>query len=188
MMRRHEKRSPKSSADLVALVSRILPPQTGEEHPVPEHLVHSAKAMFRERKSATAKSLRGTMPVLPVQLVYTSMDCAMAGTRSALETTVQAVYRAGDYAIDLQIEPEAEENNMVILGQVVNRATPSEPMSGVPVILTARNKEISESRSNRFGEFCLLFRRQRDLKLCLEIDAAGNRVEIPLKPIMAGPQ
>lgn len=120
--------------------------------------------------------------------MYTSGAGAVAGTRSALDATVQAVYHAGDYTIDLQIEPGTETSEMALVGQVVNRAESSEPLTGVPVLLTVRNKQVAESQSNRFGEFCLVTREQRGMKLCLEIRNIGKRIEIPLRELMAGRQ
>lgn len=169
---------------LFALVSRIHQ-ASAEEPVVPEHLVDSAKAVFSSRISTSrVKSLSP----LPVHLVYTNAMGAIAGSRSALDASVQAVYHAGDYAIDLQIEPETETNEMALVGQVVKRSASDEPLSGVPVLLTVRNRQVAESHSNRFGEFCLVVRAQRGLTLCLEIEDAGNRVEIPLTQILAGRQ
>jgi len=122
------------------------------------------------------------------KLVFRNSSGAAAGSRSLLDATVQAVYHAGDYAIDLQIEPETELNEMALVGQVVRRSEPSEPLSGVPITLVARNKELAESQSNRFGEFCFVVRTERGLTLCLDLEDDGSRVAIPLTQIMAGRQ
>ena len=160
-------------------------PAMSEEPAVPEHLVDSAKAIFSKRRS---RRTRKALPAAPASLVFVNNNAVAAGSRSLLDASVQAVYHSGDYAVDLQIEPETEANEMALIGQVVRRNEPSEPLAGIPVLVKAGNKEVAESQSNRFGEFCLVVRTQRDLTLCLDIEEAGNRVEIPLTQFMTGRQ
>jgi hypothetical protein len=101
---------------------------------------------------------------------------------------VQAVYHAGDYAIEVQIEREPESAEMAVVGQVVNRDSSGVVLADVPVLLMARSKVVARTQSNRFGEFCLVCRVQQGLKLCMQIEEIGKRVEIPLTRIMEGLQ
>jgi hypothetical protein len=123
------------------------------------------------------------------QLVYTSMaDPAPEGARAAPDTTIQVMYHAGDYAIDLQIEREPESTELALVGQIVNRASAGAPLANLPVVLMARKKLITQSHSNRFGEFCLVSKVQGGLRLCMPIATVGRQLEIPLTRAMAGLQ
>ena len=121
------------------------------------------------------------------KLVYSSLDNrSPAGPRSDAGNLVQVVCNAGDYAIDLQIEPEFEAAEISLVGQVANRSVPGAPLAGAPVRLMARKKQLSTALTNDRGEFCLVTRLQKGLKLCIDIEAADLRVGIPLDKLMVG--
>ena len=124
---------------------------------------------------------------LMAKLVYSSLDNrASAGPRSDAGNLVQVVCNAGDYAIDLQIEPEFESAEIALVGQVVSRAVPGAPLAGAPVRLMAREKPLATAQTNDRGEFCLVSRLQKGLKICIDIEVADLRVGIPLDKLMAG--
>jgi hypothetical protein len=108
------------------------------------------------------------------------------GARSDTQSLVQAVCQAGDYTIDLQIEPEFEAGEMTLVGQIVSRATADEPLAGAPVRLMVRKKVVALAQTNRFGEFCLVSRLQSGLRLSVDIEVVDLRVGIPLGKLMAG--
>lgn len=172
--------------DLVAMLHRVR--QVGAQEPnVPEHLVESAKAVFPPQPPVVPSMDWVALPRLAVQLVFSSLnEPAPEGARSSTQSLVQVVYHTGDYAIDLQIEPEADSTAVALVGQVVHRKAPGQPLAGVPVSLMVRNKTIAVAQSNRFGEFCLMSKFQNGLKLCMPIEAVGRRVEIPLDRLLAG--
>ena len=172
-------------ADLLAMLRRVYE-TAAQETVVPEYLVRAAKAVFPAQPPA--RSIDWTLlPRLAARLVYNSLnDPAMEGARSSTDALVQVVYHSGDYAIDLQIEPEADSTALALVGQVVNRKVPGQPLAGVPVWLMARKKLLAAAQSNRFGEFCLMSEFQNGLKLCMPIEAIGRHVEIPLDKLLAG--
>lgn len=173
-------------AEWVALLSRVR--QAGaDEVTVPQHLVQSAKAVFPTQRAADDSSCWTLWPSLVAKLIFSNQnDLAPEGARSSMDTLVQVVYHAGDYAIDLQIEPEPESTELALVGQVVYRKGSGVPLEGVPVRLMAGKKLISAAQSNRFGEFCIVSKFQHGLKLCMPIEAVGRRVEIPLDKLMTG--
>jgi len=171
----------------MALVSRIHQECT-EDPAVPENLVKAAKSVFPTRRAEAASPEWLSLPLLAARLVFDNMaGLAQAGARAASEHMVQAVYHAGDYAIEVQIEREPESAEMAVVGQVVNRDSSGVVLADVPVLLMARSKVVARTQSNRFGEFCLVCRVQ-GLKLCMQIEEIGKRVEIPLTRIMEGLQ
>jgi len=173
-------------ADVVAMLRRVHQ-LAAEETGVPQHLVRSANAVFRPPLPNLPSMDWTFLPRLAAHLVYSSLnDPATEGARSSTDALVQVVYHTGDYAIDLQIEPEADSRAMALVGQVVNRKSPGQPLAGVPVCLMARKKLLVTAQSNRFGEFCLMSEFQNGLKLCMPIEALGRQVEIPLDKLLAG--
>lgn len=172
-------------AELAAMLGRVYQ-LAAQEPSVPDNLVRRAEAVFPAPPVAPAADWI-LFPRLAARLVYTSLnEPVIEGARSSRETLVQAVYHSGDYAIDLQIEPEADSTAMALVGQVVNRKASAEPLAGVPVRLMGRKKLLATAQSNRFGEFCLVSKFRSGLRLCMPIEALGRRVEIPLDGILAG--
>ncbi|MDR3701538.1 MAG: hypothetical protein P4L56_17955 [Candidatus Sulfopaludibacter sp.] len=173
-------------ARLVALLGRIH--QAGaDEVTVPEHLVRSAKEIFPARRMPEYSSNLDLLPRLAARLVFSNLrDPAPEGARSTAGNLVQVIYHAGDYAIELQLEPEPESHEMALVGQVVNRASASEPVPGFPVRLMAGKKLLAATQSNRFGEFCLVSKFQRGLRLSMPMESVGRLLEIPLDRFVAG--
>ncbi len=171
---------------LVALLSRIHRAGAAEVT-VPEHLVRSAKQIFPARRPTADLCDPDLLPRLAARLVFSNQrDPAPEGARSTADNLVQVMYHAGDFAVELQLEPEPESHEMSLVGQVVNRASASEPVAGIPVRLMARNRVLAATQSNRFGEFCLVAKFQNGLKLCMPMTSVGRRVEIPLDRFVAG--
>lgn len=173
--------------DLVALIQRIHD-QSSSEQAVPEYLVQAAKAIFpagTTQESGEPGWL--ALPYLVAKLVYNGLaGQALAGARSVTGETVQLMYHAGDWAIDLQIECEPESSEMALVGQIVDRAASGNSLAHLPVVLMARKKFIAQAWSNQFGEFCIVSRVQPGMKLCMPLKGAGKQVEIPLGRILAG--
>ena len=185
VMERHLASGCEACAGVVALIGKIRQ-EAAREPAVPEHLVQAAKRIFPERFAARAADWL-SLPRLAARLIFNSMtDPAIEGARTASEAVVQAVYHAGDYAIEFQIECEPESTRLAVVGQVVNRAAGDEPLAGVPVLLTAGRKQVAAGHSNRFGEFCLVDRVHPGLKLCMPLESIEKRIEIPLTKFMAG--
>lgn len=184
-MERHIAEGCRDCAHLMALVGRIYEESTAEAM-VPEAMVAAAKSIFPARRAAESADWL-TLPKLAARMIFDNLSgLALEGARSASEAAVQAVYHAGDYAIELQIEREPESTEMALVGQLVDRAGSGKPLSGAAVALMVRDKVMTRVESNAFGEFCLTAKAQPGLKLCVAITEIGRRVEIPLTRILAG--
>jgi anti-sigma factor RsiW len=173
-----------SCARLMSLVGRIQQ-EAAAEVEVPEHMVIAAKAVFPARRASDSPAWMA-FPLLAAQLlVESAAETAMEGARSASPAMLHAVYHAGDYAIELQIERDPESAEIALVGQVVHRAGSAEHSGRIELLLLARNKPVARTESNPFGEFCLTVREQQGLKLCVALEEIGQRVEIPLNRILA---
>ncbi|MBS1859014.1 MAG: hypothetical protein JST11_26815 [Acidobacteria bacterium] len=173
---------------LVGLMRRVWE-ESRAEVSVPEYLVRSAEAVFHAPASAAPSPDWLSLPRLAARLVFSSLLApAPAGARSAGEAVAQAVYHAGNVAIDMQLDCEPESTELTLVGQVLDLEQAGKPIEAVPVMLTARKKVVASSQSNRFGEFCLVSRVQPGLTLCLHLASGAKKVSIPLSKLMAGVQ
>ena len=77
----------------------------------------------------------------------------LAGVRSVESASQQLLYGAGDYRIDVRIEPQMDSEKVVLIGQVLNAADPHERLSALPVNLLKGRKILAESVTKQFGEF-----------------------------------
>jgi hypothetical protein len=105
----------------------------------------------------------------------------MAGVRSSSSTTParQLLYGAGNYRIDVRMEPQSDSEKVAIIGQVLNAVDPSKQSPSMPVILFKGKKILSVSNTNSFGEFNLECDLHTDLKLHFKIPSE-QEVWIPL--------
>jgi hypothetical protein len=143
---------------------------------VPESAVRSMKAMYavegklgiRPRKTAIGEllfdSFRNPLPV---------------GVRSSSTSSRQLLYGAGEFRVDVRLEPRLDSEKVSLVGQVLNSADPGKGLDAVPVVLIKGRKIVAESLTNRFGEFHL----ECDLEssLHLRVGVPGEtEVRIPL--------
>lgn len=102
-----------------------------------------------------------------------------AGVRSTATTARQLLYGAGNYRIDVRIEPLDDSEKLALVGQVLNASDPAKTMPSLPVVLYKGGKILSVSKTNSFGEFHLECNLQHDLKLHFKIPGE-KEVWIPL--------
>jgi hypothetical protein len=140
----------------------------------------------KNTEAAAARAISAGWTSSTAKLVYNSLDNRAPEGRSDSETLVQVVCNAGDYQIDLQIEPEFESGQMALTGQIVNRTDSGMPLAGAKVRLMSRSKLMASGQTNTCGEFSLVSRFQNSLKLYIDIEGAGLRVGIPLDKLLVG--
>jgi hypothetical protein len=148
----------------------------------PERVVRYAHAIFPMRQPARPKrSLR-----IPIQLIYDSLLVpAPAGLRASWQVGWQALYRAGDCSLDLRIEPELQSSRAAVIGQISNHLLPEIEMGNIPVYLKSGKFVVSETLSNRFGEFQMEYEQRGRLQLCVYLDNGSKYVQVPLKKFAA---
>jgi hypothetical protein len=103
----------------------------------------------------------------------------LAGIRSTAAAARQLLYGAGDYRIDVRMEPQMDSEKVAVVGQVLNAVDPSKQSPSFPVILLKGKKIVSVSQTNSFGEFNLECELVEDLKLHLKVPTQMD-VWIPL--------
>jgi hypothetical protein len=108
-----------------------------------------------------------------------------AGVRSTPTSARQQLYGAGNYRIDLRMEPREDSEKVAVVGQVLNAVDPARTSDSVPVILFKGSKIVSVSQTNSFGEFHLECDLHDDLKLHFKIPSEME-IWIPLVNPAAG--
>jgi hypothetical protein len=77
----------------------------------------------------------------------------LAGVRSTASTSQQLLYGAGNYRIDVRIEPQMDSEKVVLIGQVLNSADPDELLAALPVSVLQGRRMLAESLTSEYGEF-----------------------------------
>ncbi|MGH9712978.1 MAG: hypothetical protein ACRD5M_06735 [Candidatus Acidiferrales bacterium] len=114
------------------------------------------------------------------ELLFDSFRSPMpAGVRSASVTARQMLFGAGNYRLDLRIEPLEDSDKVALLGQILNSSEPDEPIGIVAVVLRRGNKVLAQSVTNLFGEFELEFNLENSLQLHAHLPQ-GQVVRVPL--------
>ncbi len=145
----------------------------------PDALVRRARAIYPSTAPRTHRLLR-----IPAELVFDSfLAPAPAGLRATWQVGWQAIYRAGDYSVDVRIEPDLRSCRAALIGQVSNHVTPELVMEDIPVSLKFGARVVAQTRSNRFGEFQMEYDQQSRLQLCIDLEGDGKRIVAPLRRI-----
>jgi hypothetical protein len=150
---------------------------------VPHELVEQARNMYQADDPAGDRARK--LHVIAAYLISeTQLGLQPAGVRSAGGIFdaggVRLVYRAGDYSINLTIEPSSAGGAQEIIGQISNLIEPDEPMEGIAVQIAARGRILDETHTTRFGEFLIGYPLRTDSVLQFMLDRRGQRVDLPL--------
>jgi hypothetical protein len=142
---------------------------------VPENAVRMARAIFAlhqpERVQVSSRIL--------ARMVFDSFrQPAAVGVRSGRQLARQTLYEAGDYTIDLRLEPDVDPTQVVMVGQIANRLHPDEPAVSVPIVLRGGQQEVGRAVTNQFGEFQLVYRPRMPLRLLIPLARRPDHVEI----------
>jgi hypothetical protein len=128
----------------------------------PAGAVRTVKAAFANR---AAGRLQHEYPEVASLLFDSFRGPQLAGVRSSASASQQLLYGAGDYRIDVRIEPQMDSDRVVLIGQVLNSADPDELLSSRPVSLLKGRKILAESVTSEFGEFQIECELQENLRL-----------------------
>jgi hypothetical protein len=112
--------------------------------------VRIVNAAFSSRSTGR---LRHAKPEVASLLFDSFRSPLLAGVRSVESASQQLLYGAGDYRIDVRIEPQMDSEKVVLIGQVLNSANPTERLSALPVNLLKGRKILAEAVTSQFGEF-----------------------------------
>lgn len=156
---------------MVAAVAR------GEEaYAVPGHALRWATAVFSLRQPERVHIL----PRVLARLVFDSFgEPQPAGVRSLERVSRQAMYRAGDYYVDLRMESQPGTRRVSLVGQIVGSKAGHRSLGNVPVVLAGGTGTLGRAVSNEFGEFQMTYEPGRRLRLYVPL-RGDRRIEVPL--------
>jgi len=148
----------------------------GEYEP-PPHVLRRARAVFALERPRLIRAL----PRLVGMLMFDSLtQPAVAGVRGPAGASRQAVFEAGDYAVDITVDQPGGPGRSMLVGQVMSRVAPVAPITAAPVLLTAGETVVARTVCDRFGEFLLEYDTRPRLQLHVVVDAGKRRLEMPL--------
>jgi anti-sigma factor RsiW len=148
----------------------------------PEHAIRYAQAIY-----SLSRPEKASLPRLIARLVHDSIrDPLPAGMRSQDRPSRHALYEAGSYCLDLQLEQQLASGLVMLIGQLADRKKPATSTADVPIWLMDRKSLVASTLCNPFGEFQLEYAPARDLRLHVPLRAAGKRLEVPLDRLTPG--
>ena len=101
------------------------------------------------------------------------------GVRSLERVSRQAMYRAGDYYVDLRMETEPGTRRVSLVGQIAGSKADQRSFGNVPVMMAAGTDILARAVSNEFGEFQMSYEPGPQLRLFVPL-GSGRGIEIPL--------
>lgn len=145
----------------------------------PPLVLKRAQAIFPVRESA--------MSVF-AKLIYDNFhDPLPAGLRAQGRQARHALYEAGDFFVDLQLEHEAASGTVTLVGQVSDRVNPRINTTSLPILLMARTGLVASAMCNRLGEFEMQFKPARDLRLHVPLRESGGHVDVRMDEVLPRP-
>jgi hypothetical protein len=143
----------------------------------PPHVLRRARALFALERPRFIRSL----PRLVGKLMFDSLtQPALAGVRGPAGASRQAVFEAGDYAVDITVDQPPGTLRTMLVGQVMSRLAPNAPITAAPVLLTSGETVVARTVCDKFGEFLFEYDTQPRLQLHVVVDAGKRRLEMPL--------
>lgn len=115
------------------------------------------------------------------QLTFDSFQqVGLAGMRGASSSVPrQLLYKCGTLCIDMRLEPKPGSNYVVLVGQLIDAKKPLKGFGDVPVSLLSHGDTLSETTTNKFGEFHLGFESVKQMQLFFGIEQKALVVPLP---------
>jgi hypothetical protein len=149
----------------------------------PEYALRYARAVFSLNEPE-----KFSVPRMIARLVHDSFLAPLpAGLRSQDRQSRHALYEAGTYYLDLQLEHQPRSGLVTLIGQLEDRSTPPVSTADVPVRLMERNSLVASTLCNRFGEFHLEYAPARNLRLQVPLPDVRKRLDVPLNRLDPAP-
>jgi hypothetical protein len=140
-----------------------------------EGAVHTVNASFINRSTGRSSHTKAQLASLLFDGFHSPL---LAGVRSSGSASQQLLYGAGDYRIDVRIEPQMDSEKVILIGQVLNSADPDERLAAMPVSLLKGQKLLAESVASAFGEFQIECELQGGIRLVV---ALSDRKDVSLR-------
>jgi len=143
----------------------------------PEEVVARARAIFA---APEPKDWIERLEQIAAKLVFDSQrDLQPAGVRAVAADSLRLLYRAGEYSVDLMLEPA--EDSCEIIGQIVNESNEADDLSGAVVQIVTAGQTVAETETNQFGEFMIEQPEIRNGILRIALKRYGKKIDLPLR-------
>ena len=93
------------------------------------------------------------MPDIASLVFDSSQSPVAAGMRGISPCARQLLYRSGNVCIDISLQPKPGTDSVVLIGQLLDSASPDRGMSDVAVSLVCEGDTVACKKTNNFGEF-----------------------------------
>jgi hypothetical protein len=144
-----------------------------EGYQPPESSVRIARAGFALRNVTPFP----TGPLEVASLVFDSFEPALvAGIRGQSASPRQLLFKSGTVCIDLRVQPTPGSDAVVLLGQLLDSARPTQGLSDILVSLLSEGTTISNKKTNDFGEFDFGFGLLRNKQLMFGLEDSRTLV------------
>jgi hypothetical protein len=145
----------------------------------PAQIIRNARAIYSLQRPETV-----SFPVLVARLVHDSIRAPLpAGLRAQNRLSRHALFEAGSYYLDLQLEHQPASGLVTLIGQVADRAKPDTSTAQLSVSLKERKRLVASALCNQFGEFQMEYAPARNLRLHVPLPAARKRLEVSLNDL-----
>lgn len=149
----------------------------------PEHALRYVHAIY-----SLSPPEEASFPRVVARLVHDSRrELLPAGMRAQDRLSRHALYEAGSYYLDLQLEQQPTSGLVTLLGQLADRNKPAASTAAVTVWLMERKRVVTSAACNRFGEFQLEYAPAHRLRLHVPLPAVRKRVEVSLHRLSPKP-
>ena len=179
-MQKHLDSGCRSCGSASTLFHKLAAASAAQESPVPDSVVHKARAIF-----SAYQPVRLPITTLVANLLFDTWSAPLtAGVRTPHCVARQTAYEAGPYLIDLRVEQERGNVRTQLTGQIADRRDPQRSMDGIAVSLFEGEELLASAHSSRFGEFQFDFLCKRgEVTLYLEPRDSAQRVQLSLRDL-----
>jgi hypothetical protein len=169
---------------IVDVLRRVAATARGESgYEPPEQAIRHAQAIYSLQRPE-----KTSLPRLVARLVHDSFRTPLpAGMRAQKSLSRHALFEAGNYYLDLQLEHQPVSGLITVIGQLADRTKPDAGTADIPVWLKERNRLVVTTTCNRFGEFQLEYAPAPNLQLHVPLPAARKRLEVSLSRLSPAP-
>jgi hypothetical protein len=150
-------------------------------HEVPQDVLNHALGIFEPAPVSTW--MDSLTPVIAELISSSRGDWQLAGVRShsASVGDDRMLFRAGDYSVDLALDPPLAGTAGEIVGQIANELDQDEKLDGILVQMVVAGRTLGETSTNRFGEFLMDYPAKKNATLRFALKHRGQRIDLPLK-------
>lgn len=141
----------------------------------PQSLIRMAVAEFAVA-NLTADLGSG---LVRAELSFDSFQCATLGVRSAGTASRHLLYKCGEVCVDMLLEPRLGSKQVMLSGQLVDGKGSIDSLADMPVLLIKEGAKLSETNTNKFGEFSLGYETAARLELLFKLTTRAFVVPIP---------